>query len=113
MKVSSILVISVIIKLHYRVIFRSICSLYMKVSDILVISVIIKLRDRVIFRVTYQLSTLTQFSSVTPVTIKQSGDQSITNTRNVMSLWTEEKNSSSYPSWLVQSLQSVADNEIK
>ena len=48
MKVSSILVISVIIKLHNRVIFRHIFSLFMKVSNILVISVNIKRRIRVI-----------------------------------------------------------------
>ena len=52
MKVSSILVISVIIKLHNRVVFRHIFSLNMKVLSILVISVIIKLQHRVIFRIT-------------------------------------------------------------
>ena len=41
MKESSILVISVIIKLHNSVIFRLIFSLNMKESSILVISVII------------------------------------------------------------------------
>ena len=50
MKVSGILVISVIIKLHNRVVFRDIFSLYMKASNILVISVIIKLHNRVILR---------------------------------------------------------------
>ena len=49
MKVSSILVISVIIKQHNRVIFRHIFSLYMKVSSILVISVILYLHNRVVF----------------------------------------------------------------
>ena len=56
MKVSSILAISVIIKLHIRVIFRDIFSLNMKVSSILVISVFIKLHDRVIFRNIFSLS---------------------------------------------------------
>ena len=49
MKVSSILVISVIIKLHKMDIFRHILSLNMKVSDILVTSVIIKERGGTIF----------------------------------------------------------------
>ena len=61
MKVSSILVISVIIKLQHRVIFRHIFSLNMKVSSILVISVIIKLHNRVNFRVTFLQSTVIIF----------------------------------------------------
>ena len=61
MKESSILAISVIIKLQSRVIFRDIFNLNMKVSSIFVISVIIKLHNRVVFRVTYQQSTVTQF----------------------------------------------------
>ena len=52
MKVSSILVIIVIIKLPLRVIFRDIFSLSTKVLGILVISVITKLQRRAIFRVT-------------------------------------------------------------
>ena len=48
-------------------------SLNMKESSILVMSVIIELHNRIIFSVTYQQSTLTQFSSVTSVTFRQSG----------------------------------------
>ena len=47
-----LIVISVIIKLHTKVVFRNIFSLNMKVSSILVISVVIKLQHRVIFRFT-------------------------------------------------------------
>ena len=50
MKVSSIPVISVIIKLHNRVIFRHIFSLNMKVLGILVITVVIRLHIMVILR---------------------------------------------------------------
>ena len=50
MKVSSILVMSVIIKLRDRISFRNIFSLYMKVSSILVISVILDLLIGVLFR---------------------------------------------------------------
>ena len=57
MKVSSILVISVIIKPHNRVIFRNIFSLNMKVSSILVISVIIKPHSRVNLRDIFSVST--------------------------------------------------------
>ena len=61
MKVSSILVISVISNSLKRVIFRGIFILYMKESSIPVISVIIKLHNRVNSRLTYQRSTVTQF----------------------------------------------------
>ena len=57
MKVLSILVMSVIIKLHYKRVFRYIFSLNMKVSGILVISVIIKQQDGINLRITYQQST--------------------------------------------------------
>ena len=53
-------VISVIFKLHVRIVFGNILSLNMKVSGILVISVIIKLHKRFIFSLTYQQSTVTQ-----------------------------------------------------
>lgn len=52
-KHEDILVISVIINLTAKVIFRHIFSINMKVSSILVISVIIKLWDRIIFRNTF------------------------------------------------------------
>ena len=58
MKVSSILVISVIIKLQDRIIFRHIFSLNMKVSSTLVISVIINLQNRQIFRDIFGLAML-------------------------------------------------------
>ena len=57
MKVSSIHVISVIIELHNRVVFRDIFNQHMKVSSILVISVIIKLQREVIFRNIFSVST--------------------------------------------------------
>ena len=60
-----------------------ITDLNMKESSILVISVIIKLHNRVIFRLTYQQSTPTLFISVTTVTIRQSGDKVITLTSNL------------------------------
>ena len=50
MKVSSILVIIVIIKLHNRVIFRGIFSLNIRESSTLVISVITKLHTSIIFK---------------------------------------------------------------
>ena len=84
MKESSILVISVIIKLQRRVVFRNIFGLYMKVSSILVISVIIKLHTRVIFRITYQQSTVTEFWSVTTVTFRQSGNLTTALTSNLI-----------------------------
>ena len=60
MKVSSILVISVIIKLQHRVISRDIFSLNMKASSILVINVIIKLLYAVILTDTKSLNMLTE-----------------------------------------------------
>ena len=69
MKKTSILVISVIIKLQDRVVFRSIFSLNMKVSNILVISVIIKLQDRVILRDTFGLAILEIHLSMPYITI--------------------------------------------
>ena len=48
MEMSSIPAQCVIIKLQHRVIFRLIFILYMKVSSILVISVTIKLHNRVV-----------------------------------------------------------------
>ena len=56
MKVSGILVISVILYLHSRVVFSNIFSLNMKVLDIPVVSVIIKLQNRVIFKDIFSLS---------------------------------------------------------
>ena len=47
-KHEGIRVISVILNLHYREIFRHIFRINMKVSSILVVNVIIKLRKRVI-----------------------------------------------------------------
>ena len=58
MKVSSIPVSSVIIKLKIKIIFGDIFSLFMKVSSIFVISVIIKLHDQVISRLILLQSTL-------------------------------------------------------
>ena len=56
-KVSSILVMIVIIKLCIGVIFRNTFSLNRKASSILVMIVIIKLHIRVIFRNTFSLHT--------------------------------------------------------
>ena len=56
----------------------------MKVSSISVIRGIIKLITRVIFGLTEQQSTVIEFWSVTTVVFRPSGDQTITNTRNLM-----------------------------
>ena len=55
----------------------------MKESSILVISVIIKLQTRVIFRNTYQRCTVTQLWSVSTVTTRQSGEINTTLTSNL------------------------------
>ena len=53
---SSILALSVIIKLQKSVVFRLIFSLYMKVSNIHAVSVIIKQHNVVVFRLIFKLS---------------------------------------------------------
>ena len=50
MKVSCTLVISVIMKVHTRVIFADIFRMFMKVTSFLVVSVIIKPREWILFR---------------------------------------------------------------
>ena len=113
MKVSSILVISVNIKLQHRVVLRHIFSLNMKVSSILVISVIIKLQHREVFRFTWQESTVTIFWSVTTVIFRQSGDQAITVTRNLMPrqfnffvhINKDTKNNSRFTQWVKSDIE--------
>ena len=70
MRASSIRVISVIIKLRNRVIFRLIFSLYMKVSGIGVISVIIKPQIGVISRSIFSLNMMVSGIRVISVIIK-------------------------------------------
>ena len=64
MKVSSFLVISVIITLQIVVIFGNIFSINMKVSSILVISAIIKLFKRIIWRDTFSLNMRTSLTCI-------------------------------------------------
>ena len=89
MKVSSILVLNVIIKLQQRVIFRHIFNPNMKVSSILVLCVIIKLHNNVISSLTWQQNTVTPSWSATIATIRPSGGKIITVTRKFMILHTE------------------------
>ena len=56
MKVSSMLVISVTIKLHIRVIWQLIFNLNMKVSSMLVTSVTIKLQDSITWKLIFNLN---------------------------------------------------------
>ena len=82
MKVSSILVISVILNLHNRVIFIDIFGLKMKVSSILAISVITKQLTEATFKDTYRFNTRVSSSSVTSVNIKSDEKVSWKNTQN-------------------------------